>query len=203
MRVPARMDLWPSGVGKHHMTGRGEVHFSTICAPHPANFRPSTSVLTRRAEAQPEPPQACLFIIGHPLFLSPPMSKLHDFLVEHAKFPFPPLNDDPSSSTTDISTLDVNLLEIEWKVKLAVRDDTLVQKLCGALEAILGDAPLAEGAENYLLASFSPRIQFDERGREDEDWSTNSSETHVSVSRCSSLETEQFRADPGSRVGGC
>ena len=102
------------------------------------------------------------------------MSKLHDFLLEHAKFPFPPLNEDLSSSTTDISALDVDLLEIEWKAKPAVRDDTLIQKLCGALEAILGDTPLAEGAESYLLASFSPRIQFDERGGEDEDWSTNS-----------------------------
>ena len=131
------------------------------------------------------------------------MLKLHDFLVEHAKFPFPPLNGDLSSSTTDISALDVDLLAIEWKAKLAVRDDTLVQKLCGALEDILGDAPLAEHAENYLLATFSPRIQFDELGGEDRDWSTNSSETHVSVSGCSSFETEQFRADPGGRVGGC
>jgi hypothetical protein len=95
------------------------------------------------------------------------------------------------------------LLEIEWKAKLAVRDDTLVRKLCDALEDILGDTPLAEGAEHYLLASFSPRIQFDERGREDRDWSTNSSEAHVSVSGCSSFETEQFRADPGGRVEPC
>jgi hypothetical protein len=131
------------------------------------------------------------------------MSKLHDFLVEHAKLPFPPLNEDLSSNTTDISVLDVGLLEIEWKAKLAVRDDTLVQKLCDTLQDILGDAPLAEGAEDYLLASFSPRIQFDERGREDEDWSTNPSEAQVSVSGCSSFETEQFRADPGGRVGRC
>jgi hypothetical protein len=131
------------------------------------------------------------------------MSKLHDFLVEHAKLPFPPLNEDLSSNTTDISVLDVGLLEIEWKAKLAVRDDTLVQKLCDTLQDILGDAPLAEGAEDYLLASFSPRIQFHERGREDEDWSTNPSEAQVSVSGCSSFETEQFRADPGGRVGRC
>jgi hypothetical protein len=131
------------------------------------------------------------------------MSKLHDFLVERAKFPFPPLNEHLSSSTSDISALDVGLLEIEWKAKLAVRDDNLVQKLCKTLQDILGDAPLAEDAENYLLATFSPRIQSDERGREDEDWSTNPSEAQVSVSGCSSFETEQFRADPGGRVGGC
>ena len=133
------------------------------------------------------------------MFIWPPtssltaaMSKLHDFLVEHAKFPFPPLNEDLSSSTTDISILDANFLEIEWKAKLAVQDNTLVQKLCDALEDILGDAPLAEGVENYLLASFSPRIQFDDYGGEDMDWSTNPSERHVSVSRCSSFKTEQF-----------
>ena len=80
-----------------------------------------------------------------------------------------------------------------------MRDDTLVQKLCDALEDILGDAPLAEGSKNHLLASFSPRIQFDELGGEDRDWSTNPSEVHVSVS--GSFETEQFRADPGGRVG--
>jgi hypothetical protein len=126
------------------------------------------------------------------------MLKLHDFLVEHAKFPFPALHECLSSSTTDISTLDVDFLETEWKAKLAVRDNTLVQKLCDALEGILGDAPLAEGAEDYLLGSFSPRIQFDERGGEDGDWSTNSSEAHVSFFGCSLFETEQFRADPAA-----
>jgi hypothetical protein len=132
------------------------------------------------------------------------MSKLHDFLVEHAKFPFPPPDEDRSVGTTDISELDVDLIEIEWKVKLAVQDDTLVQKLCDALEGVLGDAPLAEGAENYLLASFSPQIQCDERGREDSDWDTNPSEAHVNVSKNSgcSFETEQL-ADPWDRVGRC
>ena len=131
------------------------------------------------------------------------MSTLHDFLVEHAKFPFPILNEHLSSSSTDIFILEVELLEKEWKAKLAVRDDTLVQKLCHALKKILGDSPLAEGAENYLLASFSPRIQFDERGGEDRSWSTNTSEARVShrVSGCSSFEIERFRPDPGAESG--
>jgi hypothetical protein len=86
------------------------------------------------------------------------MSKLHDFLVEHAKLPFPPLNEDLSSNTTDISVLDVGLLEIERKAKLAVRDDTLVQKLCDTLQDILGDAPLTDPIKNYLLASFRPKF---------------------------------------------
>ena len=131
------------------------------------------------------------------------MSKLHDFLVEHAKFPFPTLDEKLSASTTEISTFEVQSLEIDWKAKLAVRDDTLVQKLCNTLEVILGDAPLAEGAENYLLKSFEPRIQIDERGGEDKNWIMNPNEARVSVSRCSSFETEQFRADPGGRLGGC
>jgi hypothetical protein len=128
---------------------------------------------------------------------------MYDFLVEHAKFPFPPLSEDISSSTTDISALDVSLLEIEWKAKLAVRDDTLVQKLCDTLQDILEDALLTESGKDYLLASFLPRIQIDERGREDEDWSNNPNEAHVSVSGCSSFEIEQFRADPGGRLGSC
>ena len=60
------------------------------------------------------------------------------------------------------------MLEREWKAVHAVRDDTLVQKLCQALEDILGATALAAGAENYLLASFSPQLQVDERGRENE-----------------------------------
>ena len=131
------------------------------------------------------------------------MSKLHNFLVERAKFPFLPLDGHLSSSITDISIFKVDLLETEWKAKVAVRDDTLVQKLCDALEVILRDAPLGEGAENYLLASFSPRIQVDELGREDMDWSTKSNERHVSFSGCPSFEAEQFRAGPGGRLGGC
>jgi hypothetical protein len=131
--------------------------------------------------------------------LTAAMSTLHDFLVKHAKLPFPPLSECLSSSTTDISTLEVDSLEIEWKAKLAVRDDTLVQKLCGTLQEILEDAPLTEDGKNDLLASFSPRIQIGVRGREDKDWSSNPSEAQVSVSGCSSFEIEQFRADPGGQ----
>jgi hypothetical protein len=115
------------------------------------------------------------------------MPKLYDFLVEHAKFPFPH-PEHRSASTTDISQLEVGLLEREWKAKHAVRDDTLVQKLCDALEDVLVDAPLE--AEDYLLASFSPKVQFDERGGEDRDWSTNSSEAQVIVSKNSGCSFE-------------
>ena len=107
--------------------------------------------------------------------------KLHDFLVEHAKFPFPPPNEDRTARTTDISQFEVALLEREWKAGHAVRDDTLVQKLCQTLKDILGDTPSAAGAENYLLASFSPQLQVDECGRENEEWDMNPSEAQVGI----------------------
>jgi hypothetical protein len=103
------------------------------------------------------------------------MSKLHDFLLQHAKFPLPHPDEDRSVGTTDISEIEVGLLEREWKANHAVRDDTLVQKLCHTLKNILGESLLAADAESYLLASFWPKIQVDERGCEDKRWSTNSS----------------------------
>jgi hypothetical protein len=110
------------------------------------------------------------------------MSELHDFLVEHAKFPFPHPIEDRSANTTDVSHFEVGLLEREWKAKHAVRDDTLVQKLCHNLKNILGDALLEAGAENNLLASFSTQLQFDERGTPNTEWSRNPSEAQVSFS---------------------
>jgi hypothetical protein len=161
---------------------------STIC---------SVSITPELSSSELE--EVLLSPLSHPC-----MSKLHDFLVEHAKFPFPPLDGRLSASTTDISTIEAESLEPKWKAKLAVRDDNLIQKLCGALDRILEDAaPLADATEKSLLASFSPKIQFNELGGENREWSRNPTEAHVSVSGCSSFETEQFRADPGGRLGRC
>ena len=107
--------------------------------------------------------------------------KLHDFLVACATFPFPHPNEDQTAGTTNVSQFEVALLEREWKARHAVRDDALVKKLCQALEDILGDTPLAAGAENYLLASFTPQLQVDERGRQNREWATNPSEAQVSI----------------------
>ena len=107
--------------------------------------------------------------------------KLHDFLVEHAKFPFPPPNEHRTVDTTDTSQFEVGKLEREWKAGRAVRDDTLVQKLCQILKDILGDTPLSDVAENYLLASFLPQIQVDELGIERTEWTQNPSEVRVSI----------------------
>ncbi|KIL55381.1 hypothetical protein M378DRAFT_634291 [Amanita muscaria Koide BX008] len=109
------------------------------------------------------------------------MSNLHDLLVEHATFPSPQPNEGLSAGTTDISQLEVPLLEREWKANHAVRDNTLVQKLCNTLENILGDTLLAADAENQLLSRFSPRIQFGALGREESDWRANPSECHSRV----------------------
>jgi hypothetical protein len=107
--------------------------------------------------------------------------KLHDFLVEHAKFPFPHPNEDQTAGTTDVSQFEVAMLEREWKAGYAVRDDTLVQKLCQALEDILGAIPLAAGAEDYLLEFFSPQLQVDGRGRKNEEWDMNPSQAQVCI----------------------
>lgn len=104
------------------------------------------------------------------------MSNLHNFLVEHAMFPSPQPNEDSSTDITDISLVEVPLLEREWKAKHAVRDNTLVQKLCSTLENVLGDTLLSADAENQLLSRFSPRIQLGAFGREDSNWIRNPSE---------------------------
>jgi hypothetical protein len=105
--------------------------------------------------------------------------KLHDFLVENAKFPFPHLDRRHFEDTTDISEYEVGLLQREWKAEHAVRDDTLAQKLCETLKNILGDTPLSADGENYLPSRFSPKLQVDELSIEDKAWTTNSGKRTV------------------------
>jgi hypothetical protein len=109
------------------------------------------------------------------------MSNLHDFLVEHAKFPFPPADEHRSVDTTDISEFEVGLLEREWKANHAVQDNDLVTKLCRTFQDILAETPLSAEVERYLRGSFTPMLQFNELGAEDQDWSTNPNEAHVSL----------------------
>jgi len=49
------------------------------------------------------------------------------------------------------------MLDIEWKAEHAVRDDTLVQKLCRVLITILGDTPsiAASDASSDVRAGLS------------------------------------------------
>jgi hypothetical protein len=125
------------------------------------------------------------------------MAKLHDFLVEHAKFPFPPPDELRSVDTTDISPLEVAVLKEEWKARHAVRDDALVQKLCHTLKKILADTPLAANAEHLLLGMFSPNIEFDELGGRARVWSRNDSEARVSFRR-SSFQADLFELTLGA-----
>ena len=110
------------------------------------------------------------------------MATFYDFLVEHAKFPFPDPDESHSVDTTDITPVEVGLLEPEWKAKFAVRDDTLVQKLCDSLKNILGDIVLSGDSENYLLANFSPRLESSPYGQ-DTEWLTNPSEVQASFQK--------------------
>jgi len=95
----------------------------------------------------------------------PIMTKWREFLVEHAKFPSPHPVEDGSVSTTDVSDVEVGLLEREWKAQYAVRDEILVQKHCRTLENILGDTPLPDDSEGQLLSSFGRCLQFRTIGR--------------------------------------
>jgi hypothetical protein len=110
------------------------------------------------------------------------MSRLHDVLVEHAKFPFPHPDEFRPVNTTDISYFEVGLLRQDWRAKYAVQDDALIRKLCDSLQTILGDTLLAADAENHLLANFSPRLQSDVYG-ENEEWFENPSEVQVSLQK--------------------
>jgi hypothetical protein len=106
------------------------------------------------------------------------MTTLHDFLVEHAKFPFPDTDESRTVGTTDISLFDVSMLGREWKAEHAVRDDTLVQKLCRMLMTMLGDTPLAPSDASQLLLYFTPKLQV-YHGFEDPTWTVNPNEAHV------------------------
>jgi hypothetical protein len=75
------------------------------------------------------------------------MVKWRDFLVEHAKFPFPETGEDGAVNTTDISPYDVGLLGQQWRAEHAVRDSMLVQKLCRTLEDVVGEAEVPNERE--------------------------------------------------------
>ena len=107
------------------------------------------------------------------------MTEFHDFLVEHAMFPFPLPNELQTADITDVSDLEVGLLEREWKAKYAVRDDDLIRKLCDGLKNILGDTVLSAGSEKNLLTVFSPQLEFNKFGV-NKQWSKNPGEARVS-----------------------
>jgi hypothetical protein len=110
------------------------------------------------------------------------MSNFHDFLVEHAMFPFPELDVTRSVGSTDISELEVGRLGKGWKAEHAVRDDTLCQKLCHVLQDILRDMVLPAEDEYNLLPFFSPRLGVTSKGNIKGEWLKNPHEARVSIS---------------------
>jgi hypothetical protein len=110
------------------------------------------------------------------------MVNFHNFLVERAKFPFPLPEESRSCSTTDISDFEVGLLEPEWRAKYAIRDNALVRKLCDGLKNILGDTVLSADSKEDFLAVFSPRLESDKFGIE-EDWLDNPTEFEASFQK--------------------
>ena len=112
------------------------------------------------------------------------MTTWREFLVEHAKFPYPQLVEGGSVGTADISDIELGLLAREWKAQYAVRDETLIQKLCQTLENILGDTLLPDDSEDQLLSMFGRHLQFSAFGMrevEDRKWATNGSESQVRI----------------------
>jgi hypothetical protein len=108
------------------------------------------------------------------------MANFHEFLVEHAKFPFPLPDKLEPPSPTNISSFEIGILEREWKATHALRDDSLLQNLCDSLQDILGDTVLEADARDYLLGCFSPRLQSLFPDQVDQDWLSNPNEAHVS-----------------------
>jgi hypothetical protein len=122
---------------------------------------------------------------------------LHDFLVEHATFPFPECLIDASVSSTGLSEVDVGLLHNQWKARHAVRDNDLANKLCDALRTTLGDEPVTEHSRSFMLRWFLPKI-LGEDGWDAEDWAINTDEIYVSVI----LLHREFKLILRGRAGG-
>ena len=88
------------------------------------------------------------------------MTKWQDFLLEHAKFLFPPdTGESGSASSADISDVEVGYITQSWRAKYAMRDETLVENLCLTLEKILGDATIGV-PQDILLSQFGRRLGF-------------------------------------------
>jgi hypothetical protein len=93
--------------------------------------------------------------------------------LQTARFPDPPIVVNSTANTTDVSPLDIGLVEDASKARYAIRDDTLLHNLCDTLAQILGQTPLKPAGA--LNAHFSPHLE-----TEDADWQApNDSEAKV------------------------
>jgi hypothetical protein len=105
------------------------------------------------------------------------MTTWHEFLLEHAKFPFPRLDESRSVGTTHVSTIEAQAIDPSWKATHAVRDENLVGKLCDTLEVILADDIFPENYRASLMRFFDPMINTMLPGN----WRENASEPKVSL----------------------
>jgi hypothetical protein len=110
------------------------------------------------------------------------MTTWREFLLEHAKFPFPKTTGRSSGSSADINPLQIGSIPQNWKAKYAVPDVTLVQKLSQTLDEILGNTPI-EGPTDYVLSVFGRRLKFfpavDGVETRNTRWSKNRDKVHV------------------------
>ncbi|KAH9037233.1 hypothetical protein EDB85DRAFT_1861475 [Lactarius pseudohatsudake] len=113
------------------------------------------------------------------------MTTWREFLVEHAKFPFPDPVENKSAGSTDISPEDVGRVDPKWRAKYAVPDEALVGNLCQTLDDILKDTVLSDSSRVYIQSKFGRHLQFitigDMEEMEDLVWSTNINERESRV----------------------
>jgi hypothetical protein len=82
---------------------------------------------------------------------------LLEFL-ENARFPTPPVQTFLSANTTDISLVDIGLVDEAWRAQHAFKDPHLVDHLRQTLRQILGQTPLPEN-NGYLARYFSLELE--------------------------------------------
>jgi hypothetical protein len=110
------------------------------------------------------------------------LTLFHEFLVEHAMFPFPETEIGGTVTLTDISELEVGLIHHDWRARYAVPDNNLAKKLCDTLKTILGETPLTESSKPFLLRCFLPGLLVNGySGRPNGTWLRNPSEAQVSA----------------------
>lgn len=107
----------------------------------------------------------------------------HNFLVEHAKFPFPDIQEARTVSSADISEVDVGLIAEDWKAIHVMPDTHLVPNLCQTLENILGNDLISEVCKEQLQSRFGHHVEYHtaEDGEEmrNSKWCANSNESDV------------------------
>lgn len=114
------------------------------------------------------------------------------FSVERVKFSFPEPSTGDTAASTDISDVEVGLLDDQWRAIHPVRDDA--KKFCGTLRTTLGNMPLAGDSKRFVLQRFQKYVRSDEAGPTDRLWLKNPSEVGAQVSAL--LVPHEFELTP-------